>query len=123
VIFVNNVVKGPFDVTGLGKCPVALMVNPALTMWLYQNTFQTHFALKHFSAGNAFSSSYVIEFELFSIWIVDQCINPAVYSMCILWCVPQSSDARLPSRKLKISQLSCGISRRQAPFCLHLLEI
>ena len=33
-----------------------------------------------------------------------------------LWCVPESSNARLPSQKSKIYQLSCAISRRHAPF-------
>ena len=33
-----------------------------------------------------------------------------------LWCVPQFSDARLPSQKPRISQLSCGISLTHAPF-------
>ena len=39
-----------------------------------------------------------------------------IFHSWILWCVPESSNARLPSRKSKISQLSCGISRRHSPF-------
>ena len=39
------------------------------------------------------------------------------------WCVPESSDASLPSRRSEISQLSCGISRRHAPFLSSSLGI